>query len=317
MQYFDPLSLSLFIAICEHGSLTEAAERQHLSVSAVSKRLAALEELIGAPLLERGRGNVQLTAAGEALLPAARGLLQSMLRIQADLSEYALAVPGHVRVACTLSAMTAFLPPDVAAFRQRQPQVDVRIDERAAEDVVRSVEEGRADIGVCWEGTSTRRLQTIPYRVDHLVMLVHPKHELAPRTRVGFVDTLPYPRVLVQGGSLIQQLQQRLAIEAGKALKAPIQVRTYDVACRIVAENLACAIVPEEASYPLIKAFGLKAIPLTDSWARRRYVVCMQDYEQLTLPARLLVDSLGMHRNKGWTARERAARRKAIGASRH
>ena len=299
MHPLDPVSLRLFIAICEQHSLTEAAERVNLSVSAVSKRLAALEDQIGAPLLERGRGTVGLTAAGEALLPAARGLLQSMSQIQANLSAYARSVPGHVRVASTMSAITSFLPADIAAFSLRHPQVDVRIDERVADDVVRSVEEGRADLGICWDGTGTRRLQTVPYRVDHLVVIVHRKHELASRRRVGFADTLPYARVSIQGGSVVQQLQQRLAVEAGRALKTPIQVRTYDVACRIVAENLACAIVPLEASKPLIQAFELKAITLTETWARRRFVVCMRDRAELTVPARQLVDSLGAHARRG------------------
>jgi DNA-binding transcriptional LysR family regulator len=292
MNHLDPISLELFIAICEQKSLTEAADRHHLTVSAVSKRLAALEEQLGAPLLVRGRKGLQLTAAGEAMLPAARGLLKSMARIQANLSEFAQGVPGYVRVASTMSAMTSFLPGDIAAFTTRHPTIHVSVDERLAPDVVRSVEEGRADLGVCWVETGTRRLQTVPYRADHLVVAVHKDHELARRTRVSFADTLPYDRAALQGGSIVQQLQQKLAIAEGKALKVPYQVRSYDAACRVVAANLAIAIVPKEASRALIKAFGLKALTLTEEWAQRRFVVCMRDKEELTVPARLLLETL-------------------------
>jgi len=292
VQYLDPLSLRLFIAICEQQSLTEAAEREHLTVSAVSKRLTALEEQIGSPLLERGRGGVLLTPAGEALLPAARGLLQSMARIQANLSEYAQSVPGNVRVAATLSALTWSLPGDIAAFVARQPHVKVNLEERVGREIVDSVEEGRADLGVCWDLTGTKRLQTVPYRVDNLVVVVHPEHELARRTRVSFVDTLPYERVMVDAGSIGLHLQQRLAIAEGKALKTSVHVRTYETACHIVAANLGIAIVPKEATRTLVKGMGLKAVGLSDDWARRRLVLCVRDHSELSMPARLLLEAL-------------------------
>jgi DNA-binding transcriptional LysR family regulator len=293
MDYFDPVSLRLFVAICEKRSFSEAADREHLTTSAVSKRLAALEEQIGAPLLERSRRGVKLTAAGEALLPAARSLLQSMSRIHAQLSEYAGGVQGHVRVAASLSAIASYLPEDIGAFKRRHgATVRVSLDERLSPEVVRSVEEGSADLGVYWDAIGTSKLQTVPYRADRLVVLVHKDHELARRKRLSFNETLQYERVAIKGGSIVQLTQQRLALAEGAALKFHIQVGTFDAACRIVAANLAIAVVPGEASRPLIRAFGLKAIPLTDEWALRRFVICVRDRDMLAAPARLLLDAL-------------------------
>ena len=295
MQYLDPVSLKLFIAICEQQSLTEAADREHLTVSAVSKRLTALEEQIGAPLLERGKGGIHLTPAGEALLPAARGLLQSMWRIQANLSFYSRSTPGTVRMAAILSALTSALPHDIAAFLARQPNVKVTLDERSSGEVVAAVEEGRADIGVCWDMTGTRRLQTIPYRLDHLVVLTHPQHELAHHKHVSFADTLPYDRVMVDAGSMGLALQQRLAIAEGEALKTPVHVRTYETACHIAAAKLGIAIVPREATRALVKAFGLRTIALSEEWVERRIVLCVRDHGELAMPARLLLEALAEH----------------------
>jgi DNA-binding transcriptional LysR family regulator len=292
MNHFDPVSLRLFVAICEERSLSEAAEREHLTTSAVSKRLAGLEEQIGAALLERSRRGVKLTAAGEALLPAARGLLQSMARIQAQLSEYARGVQGHVRLAASMSAVASFLPDDLAGFLQRNRTVSVSLDERLSPEVVRAVEEGHADLGVYWDAVGSPRLQTVPYRADRLVVLAHRDHELARRKRVSFAETLKYERVAIKGGSIVQLTQQRMAIAEGEALKFHVQVGTFDAACRIVAADLALAIVPREASRPLVKAFGLKTIALTDDWAARRFVICMRDRAELTVPARLLLDEL-------------------------
>jgi DNA-binding transcriptional LysR family regulator len=109
---------------------------------------------------------------------------------------------------------------------------------------------------------------------------------------VSFNETLQYERVAIKGGSIVQLTQQRLALAEGAALKFSVQVGTFDAACRIVAADLAIAVVPGEASRPLIRAFGLKAIPLTDEWALRRFVICTRDRDLLAAPARLLLDAL-------------------------
>jgi DNA-binding transcriptional LysR family regulator len=295
MDAFDPVSLRLFVAICEEHSLTEAAEREHLTVSAVSKRLLVLEDQIGTALVARGRGGVQLTAAGEALLPAARGLLQSMARIRANLSEYAHQSRDHVRLSCTPSALTSFMPGDIAQFVSAHPLVYVKLDERMASDVAHRVHEGHADLGVVWDRTGTGALETVPYRQDRLVVIAHRSHPLAERPSVRFTDTLACNFVTVDAASVAQHLQQRAAIAEGRALKSSVCVRTYDGACRIVAANLGIAIVPYRATQTLITALGLASIELAEDWALRRFVVCLRDRFSLTASARRLLDSLASH----------------------
>lgn len=292
MQYFDPLSLRLFMAICEERSLSAAAVREHLTTSAVSKRLAALEQQIGAPLLERSRRGIRLTAAGEALLPAASSLLKSMLHMQAQLSDYAGGVQGHVRVAATVSAVASYLPGDIAAFTRRHPTIRVSLDERWSRDVVRSVADGSADLGIFWDAVGGPHLEMFPYRADRLVVLVDRDHPLAARKRVAFAETLPYDQVAIKGGGVIQLTQQRTAMAEGLPLKYQVQVGSFDAACRIVAANLGIAVVPHQGSQALIKGLGLKVIALTDEWAARRFVVCAQHRSELTAAARLLLDAL-------------------------
>ena len=70
-----------------------------------------------------------------------------------------------------------------------------------------------------------------------------------------------------------------------------IQVSTVDAACRIVAAELALAIVPQEEARGMQQQLGLKVIPLSNAWARRKFVICVRDEAGLSVPARLLVDS--------------------------
>ena len=292
MKHFDPVSLRLFVAVCEEQSISLAAEREAIAPSAVSKRLAALEDQIGSPLMLRGRRGIELTDAGKAMLQGARELLRSMNHLHAELSEFASDVRGHVRLAASMSAITEFLPEDVAAFIRQYSTVRVSLDERLSPEVVRSVEEGRADIGICWDAVGTHRLQTLPYRADRMVVAVHRDHALASRKQVSFAETLQFEHVAIQHGSIMQLTQQQRAVAEGEELRHRVEVKTFDAACRIVSANLAVAIVPREASRPLVKAFGLRAIPLSDDWALRQFVICTLDRATLTAPGRLLVQHL-------------------------
>ena len=79
---------------------------------------------------------------------------------------------------------------------------------------------------------------------------------------------------------------------AEKTIRNRIQVTTIDAALRSVAAGLGIAIVPREASVTQARALGLVIVPLTDSWAERRFVVCCKRRESLTAAARLLADFL-------------------------
>jgi len=295
MHPYDPVSLRLFVTVCEERNIAVAAAREGIVPSAVSKRISAMEQSTGTRLFDRGRRGVIVTPAGETLWRYAREILQTMERMQTELGEFAQGVQGNVRLFATMSAIAQFLPDDISAFLKQQKRVKVSIDERVSSEVVRGVEEGRADIGVCWDAADLRQLTSFPYRRDHLVAIVHPSHPLARRRSIAFEDTVDFEHVDIMAGSIIQTILQRHAAAAGKSMRYRIQVSTVDAACRIVAANHAIAIVPREGAAAFQKSLGLKIVPLSNGWARRRFVICVRGDTGLSVPARLLVDSLRTH----------------------
>ncbi|MGM4894607.1 MULTISPECIES: LysR substrate-binding domain-containing protein [unclassified Tardiphaga] len=291
MQSFDPISLRLFIAVCEERNIANAAKREAIVPSAVSKRISQMEQEAGVQLLERGRRGVTVTAAGEALCRYARESLQLLDRMQAELGAFADGVQGHVRVFASKSAVAQVLPEDISLFAKRYRDVRVSLEEREIWEVVRGVEEGRADIGVCWDAVDLRGLKTIPYHRDHLAVVVHPAHPLAKRTSVSFEDTIDFEHVDIVARSIMQTMQRSVAAAAGKQMRYRIQVSTVDAAYRIVAAQLAVAIIPQEEASTIQQTLGLKVIPLSNDWAKRQFVVAVRD-KGLSRPAQLLLDSL-------------------------
>ncbi|HSW07382.1 LysR substrate-binding domain-containing protein [Aquabacterium sp.] len=291
-RHFDPLTLRLFVAICEEGNIARAAEREALVPSALSKRIAAIEAAVGTPLLQRGRRGVSPTAAGEALLRQARELLGAMDRLQAELSEFSAGAQGSVRVMASVSVLAEQLPDDLASFLAQHHAVRVSVDERLSHEILRSLREGSADIGVLWDNTDFHGLQTHRYRSDHLCVALPPGHALARRRRLRFADTLAYPAVGVAPGGLMDTLLRRQAALAGQAQAHRIQVSSLDAACRIVAAGLGLAVLPREATAPHAAARGLVMLPLSDDWAERRFVICTRPEPLLSATTRLLVTHL-------------------------
>jgi DNA-binding transcriptional LysR family regulator len=291
MQSFDPTSLRLFVAVCEERNIANAARREAIVPSAVSKRISQMEIEAGVTLLERGRRGVSVTAAGEVLWRYARESLQLLDRMQAELGAFADGVQGHVRVFASKSAMAQVLPEDISGFAKRYRDVRVSLEEREIWEVVRGVEEGRADIGVCWDAVDLRGLKTCPYHRDRLAVVVDPDHPLATRDVVSFEDTIDYEHVDIVARSIMQATQRSAAAAAGKQMRYRIQVSTVDAAYRIVAAQLAVAIVPQEEARTIQQTLGLKVIPLSNVWAQRQFVIAVRD-KGLSLPAQLLLESL-------------------------
>src|SRR5579864_1205623 len=114
--HFDLQSLRVFLLVAEHGSLTKAAERGQLTLSAISKRIAELESVTDCTLLIRRPRGVELTAAGRGLLEHATRVLDQVNTMASEISDYAIGVRGHVRLWANTSSIVQFLPVDLARF---------------------------------------------------------------------------------------------------------------------------------------------------------------------------------------------------------
>ena len=116
MRDLDLPTLQLFAAVCEQRSITRVAKQAYLVGSAISKRLAQLEDAVGTPLLVRKQRGMVPTPAGETLLENARTMLASVGQIERDMAAYATGIRGHVRMLVTASVTAESLADDLAAF---------------------------------------------------------------------------------------------------------------------------------------------------------------------------------------------------------
>ncbi|RMX08728.1 LysR family transcriptional regulator [Corticibacter populi] len=295
-RHLSLTTLQLFVAVCETGSIGQAAEREFIAASAVSKRLSDLETDVGVPLLERHSRGVKPTAAGENLLQHARGILFDVQRLQTDLLEYAEGVRGHVRIFANLSAIVQFLPEDLGSFASAQPGIKIDLQERMSSETLAAIQEGAVELGICYTpGATPTMLQAKPYHQDRLVLVMPHEHALARQAHpegIHFAQALDCDFVGLHSASSIGLLMRQAAAAAGRSLRQRIQVTGLDTMCRMIDNGLGIGIMPDRA-FALMHPLGrLQALPLADAWAWRQSWIVARDFDALPGSARLLVEHL-------------------------
>lgn len=292
LRRIDLTTLRLFIAVCEEQNLTRAANREGIAASAVSKRMNDFELAFAVTLFRRLSKGMALTPAGEALLHHARVTLLNVEKIAVELSEYSQGVRGHVRMLANLSAIVQFLPEDLSSFFGVHQLLRIDLQERPSGQVVRGIEEGAAEIGICSGEAETRSLEAFHYRYDNLVVVVRSDHPLAGRETLSYADTLDFDHVGLHAASSIYLRTQYAATRAGKSMRLRINVPGFDAVCRMVQAGMGIGLVPDRAFEVIGAGLGLRTIGLRDDWARRELKIVVRDVAQLSLTGRLVLDHL-------------------------
>ena len=292
----DLISLRMFVLVCEAGSLTRVAQTEALVVSAISKRIAQLEDRLGARLLDRRLSGVVPTPAGLTLLEHARAMLVIVDDIERDIVVGARLPRGLVRVFAAAAALAEQVPDDVAEFLKEPAHDGIRVsvEERLSHGVIEGVRSGAATLGICWDVVDSGDLHTAPYRTDHLGVVVTDDHPLAGRASVSFAETLAYNHIGLPAASNFQTTLRDAARVSDQVLHYRAVVETFEAAARLARAGIGVAIVPREVALKNLPAATCERgfVPLADSWAQRRFIVCCRNRDQLSTAAGRLFDFL-------------------------
>lgn len=292
IRRLDLITLQLFVAVHGEGTLTRAAGREAIALSAASKRLMELEEALGIGLFMRQAKGMVLTPAGETLLHHARKMLFNVEKMGLELSEHSFGVRGYVRMLGNLSAIIQFLPQDLRDFSEHHPHVKVDLEERPSSGVIQGVLDGVADFGICSRDSDVKTLGAVPYRHDQLMVVMRADHELASARELAFVDTLGSDYVGLHAASSINMRTHAAARQAGRVLRLRIHVPGFDAVCCMVLANMGIGILPQRAFELIGQPLGLHAVPLSDDWARRTLILVVRDEASLSPVSRMLFERL-------------------------
>jgi DNA-binding transcriptional LysR family regulator len=176
--------MNIFLTAAETENFSETARQLHMTQPAVSMQIQSLEQRLGVTLFERAGRRIQLSEAGEALLPMARDLVSMSLRIEEAIKSLGGSVVGHLKIGCSTTAGKYILPQLVARFRHMHPRVHVTVHTKGRDQVINMLCDGLTHISVVSSLVNCRDAEFQPFFTDRVVLAVPADHAWAKRSSV-------------------------------------------------------------------------------------------------------------------------------------
>jgi DNA-binding transcriptional LysR family regulator len=238
--------LRYFVAVAEELSFTRAAtERLFISQPALSKQIHQLETTLRVTLFDRERRGIRLTAAGEALLPHARGVLSCWDQTSELIAEAAAAERSRLTVGFQTSIGRGLRPIISARFSERQPTWSVDFQQITWADASAGLLAGSTDVAILWlpvpdpTAISWRELATEPRWVA-----LHPRHKLARRQTIPFGELLDEPFLaLPESAGPLRDFWLATEERGGRPIRIGAEVSTPDETFEGVANGMGVALL--------------------------------------------------------------------------
>lgn len=238
--------LAYFLAVAETRHFTQAAERMRVAQPSLSKQIKALEAELGAPLFSRARGNVTLTAAGEALLPLARRMLADAETARREIAELAGLRRGRVRLGATPSLCAGLLADALARFHRSYPGVELLVEESGSRDLVRSLARGELDMALIILPLQSSDPALVTEEILRENLVVATATASAPRRKpyVRIQDLRGRPMVMFRRGYDVREATLAACRQAGFEPRFTVEGGEMDAVLRFVEVGLGVAVVP-------------------------------------------------------------------------
>jgi DNA-binding transcriptional LysR family regulator len=225
----DPRRLLTFRAVALHGSFSRAAESLSLTQSAVSQQVAALERQVGTRLLDRGRGELRVTPAGEDLLAHAHVVAERLRLADRQLADRAAEDRRELRIGAFPSALATIVPVAVTGVLRDDSHVRIAVEEGRLDDLAAGVRTGRLHLAVGFQDAAEPRhehsgLRRHDLMEEPMVVALPPRHRLARRQVVDLADLADEPWVAPSSSGLVARacraagFEPRIAFLAGDPL---------------------------------------------------------------------------------------------------
>ncbi|MGY5775198.1 LysR substrate-binding domain-containing protein [Rhizobium sp. LEGMi135b] len=237
----DTRFLQTVLMVIDCGSIAEAARRLNLTPSAVVQRIKALEDEVGQQLVQRSGHSMQPTAAGAAIVPQARRILEA----EGDLKAVATADQeiGLLRVGAINSALTGLVPDIMVALRKNRPGIELYLLPGMSNDLYTRVAEGSLDAAFMVEPhfALPKTVNWQPLR-DEPIMLIAP-HALTETDHVKILQTEPFIRYDRNhwGGRIVDLYLRRLKLQP----RETSELDSLEAITVLVGRGLGVALVPD------------------------------------------------------------------------
>jgi len=239
--------LQAFIAVADLGRFNLAANELKLTQSAISILIKELETGLNIRLFDRHTRMVSLTTAGREFLPQARKVIEDLELAIGNIYDLATLQRGRVTIAAAIVLAATLLPPVIARFVKRYPDISVQVRDMPEEEIRPALKRNEADLGIGTISTDDQEIQTSLLMRDSLMLICRSDHRLARNSRVRWSDLKGQALIGLAKDNPLRHLVDRALINAGLEMKTKYEVRFSTTAISMVAEGLGVAVLPQNS----------------------------------------------------------------------
>ncbi len=277
--------LKVFVIAAEELSFSRAAERLHLSQSAVSQNIQSLEREFGVELFERRGRSVRLTQGGQALLPMAQEVSSAIQRMSEVMNGIEGEVAGDLIIGCSTTSGKYLLPNLIATFRREYPMVRVGIKIYSRDEVLGRLIDERLALGVASHKMAHRDLEYVPFFEDRVILIVPAQHRWASFGRALPADLVDEPMIVREERAGTSQVVSEGLAQHGITLDMlnPImEIGNAEAIAMAVEEGIGIAFVSELAAARGLELGRIKQVEVEGLDLRRMIYLARNTRHPLT-----------------------------------
>ena len=279
----DSRQLRAFVSLARTGSFTRTARELHLSQSAISHSIKALEAEVQCRLLDRVSKSVMLTQAGEQLLGHAERILMEMDTARDRLRDLGKWGHGRLRIGASPTSCQYILPNVLREFKESFPQCLIQIEPGDTPTALELLHSNRIDLALALEPHNPGQLQFRPLFNDELRFLVSPLHPWAKAGRVERSEISRQQFILYARTSYMSDMIETYFRHEDIALSTFIELGNMEAIKEWVKLGLGVGILAPWVAQRELAEGSLQALPLGPRKLERRWGILLRNGQRLTL----------------------------------
>ncbi len=215
--------------VARSRSIRKAAEQLNVTASAVNRRIADLEEELGALLFERRPRGVRLTAAGEVFVNYLRKQTGEVERMKSQIEDLKGLRRGIVRIACSQALALEFLPRAIAEFRKTHPLVEFDVKVVDHEDAMKALAAFEVDLVLVFRPPFLANFLPLMTLEQKLVAVMAKNHPLAQKPKLRLRDCAAYSLALPERSIGGRQLLDEIVARTGLGFKIAVESNSFEL----------------------------------------------------------------------------------------
>lgn len=282
--------LKAFRDLAKTRSFRQAAALNFVTQSAISQQVAYLENYFGKTLIDRQKGQFNLTTEGLLLLDAANAILEIEKNAREAMRQVPHAIAGTVTVESAYSVGIHLLPPLVRNFMKKFPKIVLNLQYSHSDRIIADLLAGLCSVGIivlpCLEPD---KLDVYPFIQEKLVLVCSPYHRMAKRKGVSLGDIEKEPFVAFKKNLQTRQLIDDILHRHGVTVSIIHEGENVETLKRVVEVGGGVSILPEGAILQEAKAKSLVALSIKEGPFYREAGIAIKRGRQLTRAEHTLI----------------------------